>query len=119
MRRLHEALPPSMNFSIGRSDFQHTYCDEDGTRDPANTRHCDPEWTVVVQGPDGAAGADRYLHASLGTDLAAVVGAALEHFARWAAGRPPSTGDAGKPPKLSAPGSANRTDSQRRRKDVS
>jgi hypothetical protein len=84
-------LPAWVNFTVGRSD---------------------PGWNVTVQVADASTGADRYSHASDGADLAEVVEEALRHFQRWA-GKP------ARPPKLAAPGAAERRDEKRRRKDAS
>ena len=61
LRRLHDALPAWVNFTVGRSD---------------------PGWNVIVQVPE------QYDHASTGTDLGAVVDEALGHFGQWAAKSP-------------------------------
>ena len=121
VQRLHEALPRRMNFSIGRSDFQHTHDDEDGTRDVGKSRDREPQWSVVVQGPHDPSEPEdaRYVHESLGTDLAAVVEEALNHFRQWEVSTGVPAAGTDKPPKLVAPGTADRVDSDRLRKDVS
>ena len=124
VRRLHESLPRWVNFSVGRSESQEVQCDEEGIRDPRQARGDAPQWSVVVQRPDRLTSKDRYVHATLGADLAAVVDEAVERYRQWEASvEAEGAGErTQKPSKLAAPGSADRRDRRAprgRRKDAS
>jgi hypothetical protein len=106
VRRLDEALPSWVNFSIGHSDA-------------ARLQVKEPEWSVVLYEVDAAFGKDRHLHASTGDDLAAVVREALDWFGAWTTAPDALARDAGRPPKLTAPGTADRADGVREQKDAS
>jgi hypothetical protein len=121
MRRLHEALPAWVSFALYRRDATHVPCDHGtGLRDPGQPRPDETTWSVVVQQIAPVSSHELYLHASLGTDLASVTEEAIEHFFAWGhtGGTAPTSGDATKPPKLTAPGSADLIRGQRR-KDAS
>ena len=119
VRRLDEALPPRVNFSIGHGDVRHFQSDVGGLRDGARLQVKEPEWSVVLYEVDAASGKDRHLHASTGDDLARVVQEALGWFGAWAAAPDSPGSDAGRPPKLTAPGTADRADGVREHKDAS
>ena len=115
LHRLHAALPRPVNFTLGRSEWTHAQRrDEAGIE--AGLRE-ESEWSVVIQWPDARVGTDRYIEATRGEDLADIVEQALAKFFRWAEGDAISTGT--KPPKLTAPGSADAADATREQKDAS
>ena len=121
VRRLHESLPRWVNFSVGRSESQEVQCDDEGARDPRRPRDVAPQWSVVVQRPDRLTGKDRYVHATLGTDLATVVDEAVARYRQWeASAEADGAGErTHRPSRLAAPGSAERRAPRGRRKDAS
>ena len=114
LHRLHTALPTPVNFTLGRHEWTHAQRREVGM--DAGALREDAEWCVVVQWPDGEAGADQYIEATRGEDLADVVEQAIGKFLRWAEGE---IRREGKPPRLTAPGSADVGDVPRKQRDVS
>ena len=97
VRRLDDALPQAVDFSIGHGGAPEL------------------QWSVVVRQRDRGTGRDDYRRVSAGTDLGAVVDEAIGLYRQWleTAAKP------SKPSKLSAPGAADRRDRKRPRKDAS
>jgi hypothetical protein len=105
-----------VNFTLGRHEWTHAQRREAGTS--ARPFKENSEWCVVVQWPDEESGADRYIEATRGEDLAEVVEQAIGKFFRWtelADDAPYET----KPPKLTAPGAADLAEEPRKQRDVS
>jgi hypothetical protein len=112
LHQLHTALPTPVNFTLGRHEWTHAQGREAAPDENAFTE--DSEWCVVVQWPDEETGADRYMEATRGEDLAEVVEQAIGKFVRWSESQ-----RGAKPPKLTAPGAADVADVPRKQRDVS